>query len=483
MRCTVIGSGATGLTAALLLARLGHEVTVVEALPRPAPLLQGFVRDGLYFETGFHCGGGLQAGGVLRQWLDALGLFEGPEALCDITLGNRDHFFFADGTQAVLPSGLEAVAAGIEQQFPGSGQAMQTFMDATLNVLAHSPYLDARLAGAPQPLAAGSGRLVAALAASKLPAPVRAMIASRCMLYGVLPEEASFDEFALVAGPYFQSSGSWQGGGRTLATALLARLRVLGVEVLCGQPVTAIEADSGGVRGIQLGDGRHIACDHCFFTGHPGQLGQLLPQGLLRPAYIHRIEYMPESISALLLFAEVREGLQSGASIYLLPEPDAPELFPTLGADNPAVYIFCDRPQHDGRKAVMAVAHLAENALPPEDEGTYAAWKQEQARRLQHHIEQRLPHLAGNWRVLDVATPRTMRRYAHGAKGGLYGLRHTANTMPLLPMTRVERLFLAGQHVLLPGILGAIVSAALAVGFAFGHDAVLKEFRQCAHNG
>ena len=482
MHCTVIGSGATGLTAALLLARLGHRVTVVEALPRPAPLLQGFVRHGLYFETGFHCGGGLHPGGVLRQWLDALGLFDGANALSDMCLGNSDRFFFADGSQAVLPSGIDAVADGMERQFPGSGSAMRTFMDATLEVLAHSPYLDAHLAGAPQPLVPSGKELTEQLEKSGLPATVRVMIASRCMLYGVLPEEASFDGFALVAGPYFQSSGSWQGGGRALATALLARLHNLGVEVLCGQAVTAIEADSGGVRGIQLGDGRHIACEHCFFTGHPAQLGELLPQGLLRPAYIHRIEDMPESIYALLLFAEVREGLQSGESIYLLPEPDAPELFPTLDADNPAVYIFCDRPQPDGRKAVMAVAHLAENALPPEGEDAYAAWKQEQTRRLQHHIEQRLPHLAGNWRVLDAATPRTMRRYAHGAKGGLYGLRHTANTMPLLPMTRVERLFLTGQHVLLPGILGAIVSAALAVGFAFGHDAVLKEFRQCAHN-
>ena len=74
MRCVVAGSGITGLTAALLLARQGHNVAVVEAAPRVAPLLRGFWREGLYFDTGFHCGGGLHAGGVLRRWLRALGV-------------------------------------------------------------------------------------------------------------------------------------------------------------------------------------------------------------------------------------------------------------------------------------------------------------------------------------------------------------------------------------------------------------------------
>ena len=31
-------------------------------------------------------------------------------------------------------------------------------------------------------------------------------------------------------------------------------------------------------------------------------------------------------------------------------------------------------------------------------------------------------------------------------------------------------------------VLGGMVSAALAVGFSFGHDNVLKEFRECAED-
>jgi all-trans-retinol 13,14-reductase len=50
--------------------------------------------------------------------------------------------------------------------------------------------------------------------------------------------------------------------------------------------------------------------------------------------------------------------------------------------------------------------------------------------------------------------------------------------IPLLPLTRIPGLLLAGQNILMPGVLGGIISAALAVGFALGHDSALEEFRR-----
>ena len=113
---------------------------------------------------------------------------------------------------------------------------------------------------------------------------------------------------------------------------------------------------------------------------------------------------------------------------------------------------------------------------------SYYDWKRRVMSRMQTYIEARAPGMAGSWRILEAATPLTLRQWGYGGTGSLYGVRHSIETMPLLPVTRVPGLFLAGQSILLPGILGGIVSAALAVGFAFGHDNALKEFRQCAGN-
>lgn len=484
MRCVVAGSGITGLTAALLLARQGHDVTVVEAAAWVAPLLRGFWREGLYFDTGFHCGGGLHAGGVLRRWLQALGV---ERHLQQVTTRRTEFFHFADGQVYCLPAGHGAVTEAVERQFPGSGVPMAAFLRHMDAELGHSPYLNPAVRAEPVFALNSVGSVAQYTASVGFPPHLQAMLGTRCLLYGVRPEESSLEEYSLVAGPYFQSSGSWQGGGQALVEALLDCLNEQGVTIRCNATVTGIDADKArGVRGVHLGDGSRLACERCFFTGHPSQLEKLIPKGLVRPAYLHRISELPETRSAMLLFAETRDCLDENESIYLLPHPSAHELFPGVESAQPSVYLFCDRPQADGRKAVMAVALMEGNDLPAGNPhprpSCYVGWKREASARLQAYIEQRLPELAGQWRVLDVASPLTMRHWVYGVTGSLYGVQHHGGAMPMLPVTRLPGLFLAGQNILLPGVLGGMVSAALAVGFSFGHDNVLKEFRECAED-
>ncbi len=50
----VIGGGVSGLSSAVLLAQNGRNVCVLEQSSQIAPTIRGFVRDGIYFDTGFH---------------------------------------------------------------------------------------------------------------------------------------------------------------------------------------------------------------------------------------------------------------------------------------------------------------------------------------------------------------------------------------------------------------------------------------------
>ncbi|WP_026842265.1 FAD-dependent oxidoreductase [Citrifermentans bremense] len=54
----VIGAGVSGITSALILAKHGRSVALLEKAPRTAPLLRGFSRQGVQFDTGFHYTGG-----------------------------------------------------------------------------------------------------------------------------------------------------------------------------------------------------------------------------------------------------------------------------------------------------------------------------------------------------------------------------------------------------------------------------------------
>ncbi len=488
MRCAVVGSGVAGMTAALLLARRGHAVTLLEGAARPAPLLQGFRRAGLSFDTGFHCGGGLHEGGLFRNWLRALGLEEHlPTTLFP---EQEEVFCFADGSRYTLPSGHAAALAAVERQFPGSGALLAPLLEEMDEALAHSPYTDPRNAAtAPAFLPGGQRSVVERLAATRLPPYLAAMLAARCLLYGVPPQRAAWQEYALVAGPYFRSCHGLRGGGAALAGAFLSALERIGVVPRCGVRVTALEGDTfSGMRAAHLDDGGVVPCERCFFTGHPGQLESLLPPGVLRPAFYSHIRALPETPPGLLLFAETRSDVLDGRNMYLLSGPDPEQVFAAEHEALPSVYLAAGQPASggDGRRAVLAVAPMSPECLPegnprPRPEA-YLRWKGEAVARLTASIERRCPELRGAWRVLDAATGLSFRQWISGSTGSLYGVRHDADLLPLLPVTRVRGLFLAGQNILLPGVLGGIISAALAVGFAEGHENVLREFRKCADN-
>ncbi|PLX82987.1 MAG: hypothetical protein C0617_12905 [Desulfuromonas sp.] len=72
--CVIIGAGAAGMSAALILARAGQKVALVEKAARTAPVLRGFRRQGVQFDTGFHYTGGLGEGEPLDLFFRHLGL-------------------------------------------------------------------------------------------------------------------------------------------------------------------------------------------------------------------------------------------------------------------------------------------------------------------------------------------------------------------------------------------------------------------------
>lgn len=505
MRCAVVGSGISGMTAALLLARLGHETTLLEAGPRLAPLLRGFTRQGLHFDTGFHYGGGLHKGGILRRWLRALGVWRHLRLLPQ---PHEDSFRFAGEEEIRLPSGQAAALRALEERFPGQGPSLSRFFAACDEELSHSPYTNPALRKVDITWRGQSRSLAQVLDEAKFPPLLRALLEARCLLYGTPPALAAWQDYALVSGPYFQSGGSFSGGGAALARAFAQELDAHGVRVLTSSRVTGIRLASAhnaglGVQSLVVENGEEIPCSHCYFTGHPGQLQAMLPQGILRPAWFHRVRDMPETWPGLMLFAET-DALPAGCSRYLLPRPhakDSTPLVPDAWQDAlftplsglpdtaPSLYLACghDGTEPDGdqprRTALMVMALMRPEDVPAAGSGTtYADFKTGASARLAAHAETLCPELRGRWRVLECATAHSLRRWCVGSSGSLYGFRHDTETLPLLPVTRVPGLFLAGQNILLPGVLGGIVSAALAVGFAHGHEAALSEFRTCADN-
>ncbi len=332
MKACIIGSGIAGLTTALLLSRLGHEVEIFEAGPRPAPLLAGFRREGLLFDTGFHYGGGIAKGGILRQWLEALGLATHLEFYED----GCERFFFEDGSQAELCGGASLWSC-VEAQFPGATSALRSVVQECEAILAVSPYTNASLHEDPSLHLGHQDSTLAHLQSTDLPQRLKAMLMARCLLYGTKPSQSAWEHYALVSGPYFHSCGTWKGGGEALVKVLLRLLREQNVRVQCRSRVIGIEGQKGnGVEAILLENGQRVPCEQCYFTGHPQQLQKMLPAGPLRPAFYTHIQDIPETLPVLMLFAETT-AFEAGQSIYVLTkehEENPDTMFSTAGQES-----------------------------------------------------------------------------------------------------------------------------------------------------
>ena len=71
-KALVVGAGAGGLTLALLLAKTGRKVTLIESQPEIGGYLRRFTRDGMRFDTGYHFSGGFT--NIMPQMMRVLGM-------------------------------------------------------------------------------------------------------------------------------------------------------------------------------------------------------------------------------------------------------------------------------------------------------------------------------------------------------------------------------------------------------------------------
>ena len=77
----------------------------------------------------------------------------------------------------------------------------------------------------------------------------------------------------------------------------------------------------------------------------------------------------------------------------------------------------------------------------------------------------------GDYRLLDISTPLTMRDWAASPEGSIYGLmRSVTNDLQYAVLTRMplRSLYLVGQNAIAPGLLGVTLSVLRGVGEVAG---------------
>ena len=490
-RALVIGGGLAGLGAALFLRKLGNEVVVFEKHPRLAPVVRGFSRNGLHFDTGFHYAGGSDKNGPLTRYFRALGVDGG---LTRIPLPSRNGEilrFAAAGEDFPIVRGREAFADAIEAAYPGTRPAMEQFYSAMSRFVDRSPYLNPKVETFdPHSLYGDSTSVSDFLAALALPPRLATILSFRCLLYGVKPETAHFDEFSLVNAPYIDSASTLRGGGAALVRAFEETLAREGVATQTSAEVVSVSLDDRnrvtgvGVRRPDSEAEEFHPGDVCVYCGPPSVLPRMLPEGALRQVYTNRLLTLKETSKPFIMFGTTRSEFFLHRHVFLCQDDHLDSWFPdeqSIGLERGRTGIYLSGGEgRNGEFPIIAMAYVSDrsteawrapgSASAPE----YGEFKTRTAESVREALLAACPEFGGDLRVIESATDVTMRRWSHNAGGSIYGKIHGRGSPPLLPVTRVGGLALAGQNITLPGVLGVLVSAAVAVGSLLGHEKMLK---------
>lgn len=489
----IIGAGISGMTTAVILAQHGHSVALIEAAGRMGPVLRGFHRRGVYFDTGFHYTGGLDDGEILDIFFRYLGINDKIQKI-PFDPDGFDLFRFPSLKEDFLfPCGYNRIQERFCSVFPKEQKGIRDFFHAVRESFQSRPYLnlDQDMSSFQKLRTVYGPSLKAVLDSLFKDRHLKRILSGHCYLHGVSPEEVPFSQHAAVVGSYYTSVHGLRGGGAGLVHAFEERLSEIGVDVFCGQRASAIDfSGTGHPEAVRLQDGTRILSRACISSIHPRFLLNLVPSGLFRPAYIRRLEALDESFSSFILYGVNRSGRNplKKRNLFVFSADTKDPFTNNCPLEKRPLFISSATPEN-GRSESQGVAvicpSMANQTAPWKD--TRAGHRPEGYQRvkgrimgiLKHRMEESCPEFKGAVEVVEGATPLTLRDFSNSPAGSLYGVKHRIGQYNPGPATRIKGLYLVGQAVVAPGVLGAVISAFLTCGSILDHDRIRKELNAC----
>ena len=491
--CVVIGAGISGLASSIILSRNGLKTALVEKSGKTGPLVRGFRRKGHYFDTGFHHAGGIGEGSSGQAILSYLGVSK-HLTLVPCNPDCFDVIRFSDSSfEFQFPIGYDMISERLHEAFPGDKPAIDAYIHEIKRQCSLLPFLnlDADLNSVnilENVHGSSLEEFLSGLTDNEL---LKSVLTVHCLLNGVPPDEQALNNYAYIVGPYYESVNYIRGGGSAVITALEEEARENGVDIFLKKNASKlIFSSAGDLSGVSFQDESIIECKKCISTIHPLQLLSLVPDSRFRPSYISRIKSLDETLSAYILYGNSEIDLKAlfGTSLYLLPGAG----IDAFSCNNPLeertfniVSIEGDKPEkHTGNEFVAICPASIEEARPWADSRMgsrppeYKAFKEKIKERMFKHIQSSCPELNGKITALDCSTPLTLRDYSNSPYGSMYGIKHKIDQFNPFPVTKVPGLYLAGQSIVSPGLLGAIISALFACGSILGHDLIKGEIKK-----
>lgn len=493
----IVGSGLGGLVSAIILAKEGYSVCLLEKNQQYGGNLQTFVRDKTIFDTGVHYIGGLSEGQNLYRYFKYLDILD------DITLKKMDEdgfdriTFDNDPKEYRHAQGYENFIKTLLQEFPDEEKAINAYCDKMQETCSFFPLYGLKL-GKPyyentSLFEVNAKEFIESLTENK---KLRAVMGGSNLLYAGEGERTPFYMHALAVNSYIESSYRCVNGGSQITKALLARFRENGGKAFKRHEVTKFETENGLVTAVQTANGKTIKGDIFISNIDPKITLDLIGHDYFRKSYISRIENIESTIAAFTLYLVLKPNCFKYLNYNYYHFKDHHSIWDAHNYTEeswPEAYMVSmgvkkENEEYGDNMAVMMYMRFEEmqpwletfnTAADKNERGqTYEEFKAYKSEIVIKELEKKFPNLRDCIKSVYASTPLSYRDYIGSNEGSMYGYVKDANN-PLKsfvsPRTKIKNLFFTGQSLNMHGILGVTISGVVTCSEILGGEYLLNK--------
>ena len=482
----VVGSGAGGLTLALLLARAGKKVTLIEKQPGIGGYLRRFIRNGMYFDTGYHFSGGFN--NVMKQMMQILGI---DDLITNSLISNQ--IVLKSGDQRILlPAGCghEGAEEVLCSSFPEEADALRKLSLTIREIWRKRQMSNLRDLTPLQMNVSQYDAITVREFCSRLglsPA-VETAAGSFATCHGTPLGDAPMSFHAKVGYSLYESLARPHGGGDTMIRAFRREAEKWGITIRTGAELLRFaEPDSeGNCHEARFADGTSIPADKVFFTIHPLAVRDLLPEKSLNGVFLRRLSRLQETNSFFCAYyladdeVKLPEGLVSFFS-----ENDLDSILRGKSGYSTG-YLLCREPDISGvvHNVITAFRTMPvrtpKTGLPHRErlqDSAYRAFKERIAAEISSDLLNVYPELKGHLHLIETGTPQTCLDY-DPPTGSAYGVRCICGQSRICGQLPVNNFYIAGQSASVPGVMGTMITSFIVFRLAMGDEVYRKTVEQ-----
>ncbi|MFP3834276.1 phytoene desaturase family protein [Chryseobacterium sp. SIMBA_028] len=495
----VIGSGLGGLVSALILAKEGLKVCVLEKNNQYGGNLQTFSRDKLIFDTGVHYLGGLSKGQNLNCFFSYLEIMDELE-LQKMDEDGYDRISFGNNTiEYPHAQGYQNFVEQLSVHFPEEKENLENYCEEIQYVCSQFPRYN--VVGKDnyneEILHLNTKRFIESVTQNKT---LQSVLLGSNFLYAGDSENVPFYVHALTVNSYIQSAYKCVKGGSQISKLLIRKLRQYGADVHKHSEVSeCVFNENNIVTSVKTVSGKEYTAKRFISNIEIRSTIKLIGGERLKKSFLNRVlSWKPVS---------------SCFSVYIILKP---QCFPNFNYNIyhysseeqvwnasryqkntwPETYMLSSTPSKhhpEFAESLTAISYMdfdevkkwesTFNTVAEEHERgeQYERFKLEKTEKMIEALEKKIPNLRHAIKRIYTSSPLSYRDYIGSFDGNMYGyMKNSDNPLKTMvsPRTKIDNLFLTGQSVNMHGILGVTIGAFNTCAEILGKEIIDNRLQQ-----